>query len=50
MHIGYIMDGNRRWAKKQGIALKTQHKKGFENISNILLSSIQSGVDVVSFW
>ena len=50
MHIGYIMDGNRRWAKSQGISLIHQHQKGFENIEHILTSSIQQGATHVSFW
>ena len=35
-HIGIIMDGNGRWAKKRGLPRNTGHKKGaevFENIS-----------------
>ena len=35
-HIGIIMDGNGRWAKKRGLPRNSGHKKGaevFENIS-----------------
>ena len=35
-HIGIIMDGNGRWAKKRGLPRNAGHKKGaevFENIS-----------------
>jgi undecaprenyl diphosphate synthase len=36
-HIGIIMDGNGRWAKKRGLPRNAGHKKGaevFENISH----------------
>ena len=35
-HIGIIMDGNGRWAKKRGLPRNAGHKKGaevFENVS-----------------
>ena len=35
-HVGIIMDGNGRWAKKRGLPNNVGHKKGaevFENIS-----------------
>ena len=35
-HVGIIMDGNGRWAKKRGLPNNAGHKKGaevFENIS-----------------
>ena len=28
-HIGIIMDGNGRWAKKNGLPRKAGHKKGY---------------------
>ena len=29
-HIAFIMDGNRRWAKKRGLPVVMGHKKGAE--------------------
>ena len=34
-HIAIIMDGNRRWAKKNNLEIRLGHKKGAENIENI---------------
>ena len=34
-HIGIIMDGNRRWAKKHLLASFDGHKKGVENFKSI---------------
>jgi undecaprenyl diphosphate synthase len=30
-HIAIIMDGNRRWAKENGLTTKEGHKKGAKN-------------------
>ncbi|MFW6286243.1 MAG: polyprenyl diphosphate synthase [Nanoarchaeota archaeon] len=35
-HIGFIMDGNRRWAVKNNLPKKYGHKQGVENLKNIL--------------
>ena len=34
-HIAIIMDGNGRWAKKQGLARMFGHKQGVETVHNI---------------
>ena len=34
-HIAIIMDGNRRWAKKNLLNLYDGHKKGADNIVTI---------------
>ena len=35
-HIAFILDGNKRWAKKNNINLKNAYKAGLENISNLI--------------
>ena len=35
-HIAFILDGNKRWAKKNNVDLKTAYKRGLENISNLI--------------
>jgi undecaprenyl diphosphate synthase len=35
-HIAFILDGNKRWAKKNNVDLKTAYKNGLENISNLI--------------
>tara|TARA_B110000196_G_C21070878_1_gene627393 strand:- start:101 stop:784 length:684 start_codon:yes stop_codon:yes gene_type:complete len=35
-HIAFILDGNKRWAKKNNINLKNAYKKGLENINNLI--------------
>ena len=34
-HIAIIMDGNRRWARQKGLAVKEGHKKGAETLEKI---------------
>lgn len=36
MHIGIIMDGNRRWAKEQGKSAIAGHKAGYKTLKLIL--------------
>lgn len=43
MHIGLILDGNRRWAKKRGLPSAFGHKKGGENFEKI--ASLCAGRD-----
>jgi undecaprenyl diphosphate synthase len=34
--IGIIMDGNRRWAKKNGLSIYDGHKNGYEKFKDVL--------------
>ena len=40
-HIAFILDGNKRWAKKNNINLKKIYKKGLENISDLIRNCIE---------
>ena len=40
-HIAFILDGNKRWAKKNNINLKKAYKKGLENISDLISNSLE---------
>ena len=35
-HIAFILDGNKRWAKKKKISLKESYKHGLQNIGNLI--------------
>lgn len=43
-HIGFVMDGNRRFAKKHKIELKEGHNAGFESMARILEICYECGV------
>lgn len=43
-HVGFVMDGNRRYAKKNNIELKEGHNAGFESMAKILELCYECGV------
>jgi undecaprenyl diphosphate synthase len=49
-HIGIIMDGNGRWAKKKGRPRTFGHQKGAEVIDNIVDFSSKIGVEVLTLY
>lgn len=49
-HIGYIVDGNRRWAKAHGLPAYEGHLAGYNAIIEVALATIDSGVKFASFY
>jgi undecaprenyl diphosphate synthase len=49
-HIGYIVDGNRRWAKKHGLPTYEGHLAGYNTVMDIALASFDEGVKYVSAY
>ena len=49
-HIGIIMDGNGRWAKKRGLKRSLGHKAGAENLENLLNYIFNLGIHYVSVY
>ncbi len=49
-HVGIIMDGNGRWAKKRGLNRSFGHKKGAENLEKLLMHIYERGVKYVSVY
>lgn len=49
-HIGIIMDGNGRWAKKRHLPRKAGHSQGVKAFKNCLNSCIKLGVPCVTFY
>lgn len=49
-HVAIILDGNRRWAKKQGMTPKQGHQRGFENLENLSEYVFSKGVKVLSVY
>jgi len=41
--VGIIMDGNRRWAKKNGLPVYEGHKAGYKKLKNFVLWSKEQG-------
>lgn len=49
-HIGYILDGNRRWAKKHGLPTYEGHLAGYESLKEIVEATADAGVKYISFY
>lgn len=49
-HIGYIIDGNRRWAKTHGLPAYEGHLAGYNTLKDILRTTVEQGVEYVSIY
>ncbi len=49
-HLGLILDGNRRWAKEQGLPTLEGHRRGYENLKTITQAAFDKGVEYVSAY
>ncbi len=49
-HVGYIVDGNRRWAKKHGIPTYEGHLAGYNALHEVVKASFNQGAEYVSAY
>lgn len=49
-HLGIIMDGNRRWAKKKGLPSLIGHQKGYQTAINIADWCLKKNIKVLTLW
>lgn len=49
-HIGYIIDGNRRWAKTHGLPTYEGHLAGYNTLKDIALENLAMGVHFMSIY
>jgi undecaprenyl diphosphate synthase len=49
-HIGFIIDGNRRWAKKHGLPPYEGHLAGYNALRDIVVEAADSGVKFISLY
>ena len=50
MHIGFILDGNGRWASGRGLPRAVGHKKGAENVELILRECVRLNIKYVTLY
>ena len=50
MHVGFILDGNGRWAAGKSLPRSIGHKKGAENVEAILKSCKNLGIENVTLY
>lgn len=49
-HIAIIPDGNRRWAKENGLKPWEGHKEGADRIEELVREALNLGVKYLTFW
>lgn len=49
-HIGYIIDGNRRWAKAHGLPAYEGHLAGYNALKDVLIATLHAGVRYASAY
>ena len=50
IHVGFIVDGNRRWAEERGLAPFEGHRVGSDVVVEIMTAAIDQGVEYVSAY
>ena len=49
-HIGFIVDGNRRWAKEKGLSAYEGHLAGYKSLKEVALATLAAGVPYASAY
>ena len=49
-HLGIIADGNRRWAKAQGLPTIEGHKKGLDAIQELVEAASKTEIEYLTFY
>ncbi len=49
-HVAIIMDGNGRWAQKQGLPRTAGHKVGADNVRTIAIAADKLGVKYLTLY
>jgi undecaprenyl diphosphate synthase len=49
-HLGIIMDGNRRWAKRRGLPTLEGHRRGYDRFKRIGEHCLSRGVEILTVY
>lgn len=49
-HIAFILDGNKRWSKKNNVSLKYAYKIGLENINKLIVNSLEIEIPFLTLY
>jgi len=49
-HIAFILDGNRRWAKKRSLPIALGHKKGAETLMDVVKGASELGLKYMTIY
>lgn len=50
VHIGYIIDGNRRWAKEHGLPTYEGHLAGYNAIQDVARATLNAGIKYMTVY
>jgi short-chain Z-isoprenyl diphosphate synthase len=50
MHLGLIMDGNRRWARREGLSRREEHQCGYAHALTMLDACLQRKIEYASLF
>lgn len=50
IHVAFIVDGNRRWARERGLPIILGHRKGYKRIEDLVVYAKSIGIKYVTFW
>lgn len=50
LHVGYIMDGNRRWARAHGLPAYEGHLAGYNAFKEVVEASFDQGIKCVTVY
>ena len=49
-HLGIIMDGNRRWARKKDLSSLIGHHEGYKTSMKVVEWCIKRNIKVLTLW
>lgn len=49
-HVAFIMDGNRRWARKHNLPLFAGHTKGYQAMEPLISYAVKKNISYLTFW
>lgn len=49
-HVGFIVDGNRRWAKQHGLPTYEGHLAGYNALKEVAFATLEAGVEYMSIY
>tara|TARA_B100001105_G_scaffold248612_1_gene234582 strand:+ start:1359 stop:2054 length:696 start_codon:yes stop_codon:yes gene_type:complete len=49
-HVGYVIDGNRRWARTHGLPTYEGHLAGYNALKDVSIATLEAGVDFMSIY
>jgi undecaprenyl diphosphate synthase len=49
-HVGYVIDGNRRWARTHGLPTYEGHLAGYNALKDVSVATLEAGVEFMSIY